>query len=104
MGIKPVDVLTPLAAAALFERSPEAVRTAVRKGHVETAFTLSVTNKDVHLIYLDSAVAYWGKNESYEVNLVKFKANGNTISVDSAGYRMLHPVPLVASGGGENYD
>ena len=82
MKIKPVDVLTPLAAAALFKRSPNAVRTAVRKGRVETAFTLFVTNKDVHLIDLDSAVAYWGKNESYEVNLVKFKANGATIAVE----------------------
>ena len=39
------EFLTPLAARALFGLSPESVRTAARKGHVDVPFTLDASGR-----------------------------------------------------------
>lgn len=54
-----IDVLTPQAAARLFCRSEEAVRTAVRKGFVRTACEVAFSGKPVRLVDLKSAQSYW---------------------------------------------
>ena len=104
---RPVDVLTPIAASTLLGRSSEAVRTAARKGFVQTAFTLCVTGKEVNLIRLDSALAYWGKPTGrgfpdLDGEIERMRGLGVTISVDQvASYSILHPYPVAEFGDGE---
>ena len=89
------EVLTPLAAKRLFGKSAEAVRKAVRNWHVEVGFDLWVTDKNVAMIRLHSAIDYWGEPD--ERTLDEMRRNGLTISVDGLGYNILHPTPLTTT-------
>ena len=91
------ELLTPLAARALFGLSPESVRTAARKGHVDVPFTLDASGRDVQLIRLDSALEYWNQRKPPDLTgeLAKMRENGQVMSVSNVVYTVLHPVPLV---------
>ena len=101
-----LELLTPLAASALFEKSPEAVRKAVRNGHVFVRFNLRATEKNVDLIRLDSAIDYWGTQNShdFEMRLNEMRDNGLTLSVDGLGYNVLHPTPLLTLRDGQELE
>ena len=90
------EVLTPLAACRLFGKSPEAVRKAVRNGHVVVACDLRVTDKTVGLIRLDSAISYWGTQGSndFDERLNEMRDNGQMMGIWGVGYNILHPTPL----------
>ena len=87
------EVLTPLAAATLFGKSSEAIRKAVRNGHVEVVFDLGATDRDVSMIRLTSAVRYWGTPDDRHVD--EMRENGHVLSVSGLGYNILHPKPLL---------
>ena len=101
--MEPIEVLTPLAACVLFGRSGEAVRRAVRKGHVNTPFSLAFTAKEVRMIDLRSAEGYWGTErrtgyEPWETEVYRMRGYGVVIQVDETEYHVLHPYPLIATG------
>ena len=100
-----LELLTPLAARTLFRKSSEAIRKAVRLGHVAAPFALWVTDRAVSLISLESAIDYWGP-PNY-VRLDELRANAHNIAMPAGpeemprdmvfyrGYNVLHPAPLV---------
>lgn len=102
MNTKSIDVLTPLAACTLFGRSGEAVRRAAREGHVHTRASLMLTAKQIRLIDLKSALAYWGRPGGVgipplEHSLQDMRAYGFTFRPDphSPELQVLHPYPAV---------
>ena len=103
-GRDPIDVLTPLGACYLFGRSGEAVRRAVREGHVDTPFSLLITAKAVRLIDLKSAIKYWAAdpwpsyNRPMETEIAEMRRNGFTLKYSTSEYALLHPYPLVVFG------
>ena len=93
-------MLTPRAAMDLFEKSPEAIRKAVRNGKVTAVFDLWVTDKKVSMIDLRSALNYWGDEESdLDDRLDLMRENGLTFVYGHSDlwltFNVLHPVPLV---------
>ena len=98
-GPEPVEVLTPLAASRLFERSPEAVRTASRKGLVRTELVIDMERRPVRLVTLESAFTYWGvsRAEDFEEQLDRMRANSIVLSIFGGIYRVLHPRPVVTA-------
>ena len=96
-------VLTPLAAAALFGKSGEAIRLAAREGKVETPVTFQLGEKPIRCIDLQSALAYWNFVDSrkdpgadLERELDQMRFWGITVT-DSSGlsYRVLCPFPAM---------
>ena len=87
------ELLTPLAAAKLFQKSPEAVRKATRTGRVEVVFDLRVTDRNVAMIRLNSAIEYWGEPD--EQRLGEMRDNGLTMGVSSGVWNILHSKPLL---------
>lgn len=57
-----IEVLTPIAACALFGKSAEAVRRAVAEGHVKSRFELRFGARPIRLLDLDSAMKYWHRS------------------------------------------
>ena len=100
------ELLTPLAACRLFRKSPEAIRKAVRNGHVFAPFDLRATDKNVGLIRLDSAIDYWGSQGSndFDERLDEMRDNGLTLSVQGVGYNILHPTPLLTLRDGQELE
>lgn len=101
--MEPIEVLTPIAACVLFGRSGEAVRRAVREGHVRTPFSLAFTAKEVRLIDLQSAAAYWSTERGiglapWETEIAEMRRYGTVIQVHETEYAILHPYPLIATG------
>ena len=92
-----MEVLTPLAASRLFERSPEAVRTASRKGLVRTELVIDVERRPVRLVTFESAFTYWGVSRvaDFEEQLDLMRANSIVLSIFGRMYRVLHPRPAV---------
>ena len=88
------ELLTPIAARKLFGKSPEAVRQAVRNGCIEAEFDLWVTDKNVSMIRLDSAISYWGQPPGPE--LQRMRDNCVTIADRSVIYNLLSPRPLLS--------
>ena len=91
------EVLTPLAASYLFGRSGEAVRTAVRKGHVASPFSFWFDGRQIRMVDLQSALAYWGTDGVYHYRnlggeLQEMRLYGEYVHVDIHGrkYRILH--------------
>ena len=82
----PIEVLTPLAACALFGKSAEAVRRAAREERVIELFELWLTEKRVRLIELQSAIKYWARDpwptylEPLEEQLDRMRRNGVSVS------------------------
>ena len=100
---KPIEVLTPLGACFLFGRSGEAVRRAVRKGHVETPFSLKFSAKEIRMIDLQSAIAYWAEapwpfRPPLDVQINEMRHNGITVRFDGMEYDILHLWPLAYTG------
>ena len=98
--MEPIDVLTPLAACYLFGRSGEAVRRAVREGQVTTPFSLGFTAKEIRMIDLRSAMAYWSTDrgrgyEPFEADVDRMRGYGMVVEVFEADYAILHPYPLI---------
>ena len=91
------EVLTPLAASYLFGRSAEAVRTAVRKGHVASPFSFWFDGKEIRMLDLDSALDYWGRHtasrgsRNLQSELREMRSYGEHVTVDIFGdkYRIL---------------
>ncbi len=103
LEVRPIDVLTPLAACALFGRSGEAVRRAAREGLVATPFSVAFTAKEIRLIDLSSATAYWGADqrsghEPFKTEVDRMRDYGVVIQFDEHQYAVLHPFPLIATG------
>ena len=92
-GSMPVEVLTPLAAARLFERSSEAVRTASRKGLVRTELVIDIETRPVRLVTFESAIKYWGVSRvvNVEEQLEQMREHSIVLSVFGGTYRVLHP-------------
>lgn len=88
------EVLTPLAAAALFGKSGEAVRLAARLGHVHAPVSFYLGSKEIRCIDLQSAIGYWngGGHKNIDADLEEMRFYGVTIS-DSSGlsYKVLTP-------------
>ena len=93
-----IDVLTPLAASYLFGRSAEAVRTAARKGHVKSPFSFWFDGKEIRMLDLESARAYWGtdnvtsRGQNVKHELDQMRLYGEYVSVKIPGrgsYRIL---------------
>ena len=95
-----LEVITPLAAVALFGISQPAIREARAKKNVKTLFTMRVTDRDVHLITLKSAKAFWIRNyneerkERLEKNLTEMRDNGFTVAWRNMIFSILHAHPL----------
>lgn len=100
----PIDVLTPLGACVLFGRSGEAVRRAVREGHVATPLSLSFTAKEIRLIDLKSARRYWAEDpwptyrRPFKEEIAEMRRFGVTLKFGGIEYAVLHPSPLVHTG------
>lgn len=92
-GLELVEVLTPVAASRLFARSPEAVRTASRKGLVRTELVIDVETRPVRLVTLESALKYWdvGRSRDFESQLDHMRRHSAVLSVSGGTYRVLHP-------------
>ena len=93
------ELLTPLAACDLFEKSAPTVRRAASERLVYSVFVLHVSGKPVRLIDLRSAIAYWGPHS--ERRLDEMRANGNLMWIEEREYNILHPRPLVTRGDSE---
>ena len=89
---EPIDVLTPIAASMLFRRSSEAVRSAARKGYVDSPVALAFTAKHVRLLDLQSACQYWSAHVSTSMKsqLADMRRFGVTIEADGERYCILH--------------
>ena len=104
MKNKPIKVLTPLGACFLFGRSGEAVRRAVREGHVETPFSLKFSAKEIRMIDLQSAIAYWAEvpwptySKPLDVQINEMHDTGITVRFRGMEYDILHLWPLVYTG------
>ena len=88
------ELLALHTASALFGRSAEVVREAMRTRKVATG-DLGISERDVvAFVYLDSAISYWGPPD--ECLLDTMRANGLTEAVGGSGvvYNILHPTPL----------
>ena len=99
--LPPIEVLTPIAACVLFGRSIDAVRTAAKRGHVASRFSMMFNAKQTRFLDLRSAVAYWGEQAYHATELEHFRHMGFEFSFDwqpSQPYRVLHPYPLIATG------
>ena len=100
MENKPIEVLTPLGACFLFGRSGEAVRRAVREGHVETPFSLKFSAKEIRMIDLQSAIAYWAEDPwptyrtPLDVQINEMRDNRITVRFKWMEYDILHLWPL----------
>ena len=94
------ELLTPLAACDLFQKSPPTVRRAAADKHVYSPFVLHVSGKPVRLIDLRSAIAYWLVVRS-EHRLKEMRANGNLMVIEEREYNILHPEPLITRGDSE---
>lgn len=96
-----IQVLTPLAACALFGRSGEAVRRAAREGLVRTRLELLLTATPVRLLDLQSALDYWAENpwpawrEPLVSEVRRMRGYGLTVHAADEWYQVLHPWPLV---------
>ena len=98
---RPIEVLTPLAACVLFGRSIDAVRTAAKRGHVASRFSMLFTGKQIRFLDLRSAVAYWGEQADQAAELERFRRYGFEFRIDWEPwqpYRILHPYPLISTG------
>ena len=98
MKNKPIEVLAPLGACFLFGRSGEAVRRAVREGHVETPFSLKFSAKEIRMIDLQSAIAYWADLRSLDVQINEMRDNRITVRFGGMEYDILHLWPLAYTG------
>ena len=104
MKNKPIEVLAPLGACFLFGRSSEAVRRAVREGHVETPFSLKFSAKEIRMIDLQSAIAYWKEGpwlpylRALDVQIKEMRYNGITVRFEGMEYDILHLWPLAYTG------
>ena len=95
-----LELLTPLAACNLFEKSAPTVRRAVADKLVYSPFVLHVSGKPVRLIDLRSAIAYWRVVHS-EQRLKEMRSNGNLMWIEEREYNILHPEPLITRGDSE---
>ncbi|WP_419942799.1 hypothetical protein [Candidatus Palauibacter sp.] len=95
-----IEVLTPLGAANLFTKTPEAIRQATALGHVRTRLILSL-QRDTRLIDLESARAYWGRDRVDPSQLQQARAVAPVLEVvvgrypdgkpaDRERFRVLH--------------
>ena len=93
------EVLTPLACSVLFGRSGEAVRTAARKGLVASPFSFWFDAREIRMVDLQSAIAYWGaenvtaRGQNLDQELEELRLYGQGVCVHIAGkgrYRILH--------------
>ena len=88
------ELLTRDAISALFDRSPETIREAMRTGTI-AARDLGITDRDVvAFAYLDSAIKCWGHPDGCLLDTMR--ANGLTVAVEGSKvvYNILHPTPL----------
>ena len=89
------EVLSPLAAVVLFGRSGQAVRLASRQGRVRTETVCYLERHAVRLIELSSAIAYWGKGDSFESRLEDLRRGSFVLEIDGFRYCVLHPPGLI---------
>ena len=100
-----LEVLTPLGARSLFGKSAEAVRKAVRLGHVVAPLALWATERGVALISLESALDYWGLLDYEQLDEMRARAHNIAMPmgprgvpedmVTYRGHNVLHPSSLV---------
>ncbi len=93
------EVLTPLAAVNLFNITPAAVRAARNTDKVHAPFALWITDREVELIDLQSALDYWRRHvdpPELKDQLKNMRENGHTLAVDQTVYNVLHVRPLVS--------
>ena len=88
------ELLTPLAACRLFNKSAPTVRRAVSEGRVWAPFTLNATGKSMALISLESATSYWEEFTPDDLEIMR--DNGQTLGVKGLVYNILSPEPLVS--------
>ena len=89
------ELLTPLAASRLFKRSSEAVRTAVRIGHVASVCTVALSSKPVRLISVNSAIKYWKKPLDFPEEIKRLRLYGVIINVQYYLYFVLHTTSVI---------
>lgn len=97
-----IDVLTPIAACELFGKSTEAVRRATTENLVESPVALHFGAQPIHLLDLESALAYWAKRprpayfEPLQSAIDRMRGFGITFkdSGEIEHYRVLHPFKL----------
>ena len=87
-----LELLTPLAAAKLFQKSPEAIRKATRTRHM-VVFDLWFMDNKVPMFRLRSAIEDWGEPD--EQLVTEMRENGLTLGVDHLCYNILHVRPLL---------
>ena len=93
------EVLTPLAAAELFNITPAAGRAARGKGKVYSPFALWMTDREVDLTDLQSALVHWKRHadpQELEPKLDDMRESGHTLAVDQKVYNLLDIRPLVS--------
>lgn len=92
------ELLTPLSVTDLFGVTASAVRQARLNGYVYAPFKFNVTDKDLHLLDLGSAVEYWDarKPVDFDAKLEKMRENGITLGVNNVCYNVLHTRPLTS--------
>ena len=97
------ELMTPKAVAELLGITDTAVRTARLHGRVESPFALRLTQKTVHLVRVDSAIAYWVGSDSGPVDehLGAMRRNGTVMALGGEFWNVLsdHPVDSPTSQG-----
>ena len=96
------ELLTPKATVALFQRSAEAVRRAVRMRHVHAPLVLQASDKPTALISLLSARDYWGLPDVSTLD--EMRRRSHILGVDGLSYAVLHTSPLVTLGDPEELE
>ena len=91
------ELLTPLGARTLFGRSAEAIRKAVRLGHVTAECDLEFTDRKTRLLRLDSALDYWGKggDPDFDQRLNEWRSDAHLLLIGGEIWAVLHPTALV---------
>ena len=85
------ELLTPRAAAELFEVTAAAVRMARKHGELQPYLRMSITGKAVELTLLGTALQYWSKRPGdFASKLEAYRRNGITVVVDNAFFNILH--------------
>lgn len=91
-----LELLTPETASVLFGITLTAVGMARRNGNIYAPFVLDLSGRELHLINLESAMAYWHnkKRPDFDAVLADMRQNGHVMGFGSLGYNILHVRPI----------
>lgn len=94
-----LELVTPAAAAVLFNKSEPTIRAAARTGRIQTDFVVGFSEKEVRLYGLRSCVEFWGPPDAEKLAQMRAIAHvtfvANSDGRGGGSFNVLHPNLLV---------